>query len=206
MQIGTPEMPDRGRGNSGSMRGWLAGGAALALVMAFAGVAFALHGGIGQAAAGVTASTPPDAAQVTVTERKGVVVQGGQVHVVPNPAPVVVYQHTFSDAATVRQIQGWLNEPADAHQALPDCTANAPNANTMDGAAYTYSTTFTAHGVTIERVDVLMRCFGVSIQRGYAPSLILSGEVGAGPNAARISLLTYLPTDLEPRSAPPPHP
>ena len=155
----------------------------------------------------VAASTPPDTAQVRVTERKGYTfLQGRKEVIVTDPAPVVVYQHTFTDAATVRQLQGWLNEPADAHQALPKCAADASNANTMDGAAYTYSITFTAHGAAVERVDVLMRCFGTAIQRGYAPSLALSSEVGVGPNEYRIITLTYMPTDLEPRSATLAHP
>lgn len=198
MQTGTPI--------GGGTRRWLAGGAALAVVLAFAGVAFALHDGIGQVAAGITASTPPDAAQVTVTERKGVVVQNLQVQVVPNPAPVVVYQHTFTDTATVRQLQGWLNEPADASAALPICAADAPNANTLHGASYTYTVTFAAHEVTVERVAVAMRCFGMAIQRGYAPSLALSNEVGTGPNVYRIILITYFPKDLEPRSGTLAHP
>lgn len=186
--------------DGGAMRRWLAGGAALVvIVLAFAAVAFALHGGIGQAAAGVTASTPPDTVQVTVTERRGYTFpQGRQKVIVTDHAPVVVHQQTITDAATVRQFHDWLNEPADAHQALPICTANAPNAATQDGAAYTYTVTFTARGETVERVDVLMRCFGMAIQRSYAPSLTLSNEVGAGPNVYRIILLTYFPKDLAP--------
>lgn len=181
-----------------AMRRWLAGSAALLVVLGLVGVTLALHGGIGQAA-GVIASTPPDTAQVMVTESKGYTfLQGRREVIVTDPAPVVVHQQTITDMTTVRQLQGWLNEQADAFTALPTCAADAPNASTLDGAAYTYTVTFTVRGVTVERVDVLMRCFGTAIQRGYAPSLTLSNEVGAGPNVYRIIPLTYFPKDLAP--------
>lgn len=170
--------------------------AGAALVVVLVGVAFAARALLAPA---VKATTPPDGVRVVVSEDKGTGydAQGGPI-LLAHPIHTVVYQRTLTDRATVTKLQADVNEPADGRTPLPRCRVDAPNAASMDGAMYTYDFVFTAHGIPVEHAVVSYRCLGASVRRGFAPSLSLSGERGAGPDLWRICPITVWTTDLEP--------
>jgi hypothetical protein len=145
----------------------------------------------------VTASTPPDTVHLVVTRlpRDG------------TPS-TTVYDHTYTDAATARQIADVLNAAPDksAVTTLPWCGADGSNV-TPEFASFPwfmYRFTLSANGgQTVERVDESVRCGGVGIRRGFAPAPDTLG-VEVGPNIDMMreegALVSYLP----PRSDQPP--
>src|SRR5690348_15898891 len=180
---------------SGAMRRWLAGGAALLVVLGLVGVTLALHtaGAPRTAARQVTASTPPDTVHVVVTMETG-------RELVPDPNATncpantkclttaaadiraTPYDHTFTDAATVQRLQDDLNGPsypADGAGKLPTCgAAGSPEALLYSGSVQTDDFTFTAGGQTVERVVISFRCCSVGVRSGFSPDLTLGAERG----------------------------
>lgn len=160
---------------------WLAGGAVALVVLGLVGVILALHNAGGAKAAGVTATTPPDAVHVVVTE------DATTISTVPvttgcptgytcgTDGPVqrvheTAYDKTITDAATVQRLQRDLNAPASRPGTLPDsCKAAA-----LD--LVTYDFTFTAGGQTVEHVVMRTACNSFGIRAGYAPDLTLGTE------------------------------
>ena len=157
--------------------------AALAVVVALAGVIFALHAGTGSTrAAGVTATTPPDAVRVVVTRdvdhstvpsTSADCPAGMACYTVTNtPSHSTVYDHTFTDAATAQRLQADLNAPSLASARTPaSCKLAAFD-------LVTYDFTFTAGGQLVEHVVMRVACDDFGLRTGYAPDFTLGTERG----------------------------
>jgi hypothetical protein len=132
----------------------------------------------------VTARTPPDMVQLTVLYTPGKAVSA-----------TTVYRQTWTQAGEVRDLGAILNAAPDAQAArwLPFCGSGYPvePARWASDAQYMWRFVFTAHGQTVERVDMSERCWGVGIRRGFAPTPDTLG-VEVGENPAMVPALTAL--------------
>jgi hypothetical protein len=141
----------------------------------------------------VTASTRPDAVHIAIT----------RVVLSTREPPRALYGHTFTNASTVARLAQVLNAAPDegAARELPYCGADYTT-GTPPGYFgfpwYMFRLTFTAHGrQTVERVDMSMRCDGVGVRRGLAPTTVRLGvEVGANAamQAALHDVVDYVPS------------
>lgn len=188
---------------------WLAGGAAALVVLGLVVVMLALHNAGGAKAAGVTATTPPDAVHVAVV-RDALTISTVPVttgcpagYICGTDGPIqdthaTVYDRTFADAATVRRLQTDLNGP-NTHGGygvggVPMCGADRESAVHNSSFVLTYDIMFTARGQAVEHVVISVRCGGVGMRQGYAPTLALGAEQGA-PDAI-LDVLTTTYSDL----------
>lgn len=178
------------------IRNILAPLAALIVVVALVGVILALHAGAGNTrAAGVTATTPPDAVHVVVTRDQSIstvidpsagcpagVTCGTGVN---KPSHSTAYDHTFTDAATARRIQAELNAPMLKGATLPD------SCKTAAFDLVTYDFTFMAGGQTVEHVVMRVACDSFGLRTGYAPDLTLGAERGMTSGILDVLNTTY---------------
>lgn len=158
--------------------------AALAVVLGLAGVILALHAGAsGTRAAGVTATTPPDAVHVVVTFSQGYTTvpdpnnpncpaNSTCIKEVMTPTSSTPYDHTFTDAVTVQRLQADLNAPATAGVFLPGTSGRCGS------QLATYDFTFTAGGQKVEHVVMRVDCVAFGVRTGYTPDLTLGAEQG----------------------------
>lgn len=171
--------------------------AVLVVVVALMGVIFALRAGSGstRAAAGVMATTPPDAVHVVVTHltsystvpdpRSDCPANTTCITTAMTPSTSIVYDHTFTDAATVQRLQADLNAPSVASAKLPDTSVRC----TYD--VVTYDFTFTAGRQTVEKATMRAACDAFDLRTGFAPDLTLGADRAITPGVIDVLNTTY---------------